>query len=312
MNSRSAKSLALTVGRVAVVLAIAAAVAIAVHSQWPEVRRTFRELSWLSLAGSLLLVVAGMGAAVRAWQHVLAGLDRPIPAVDAGRCYLVGQLGKYLPGSVWAFVLQMELVRRAGVPRATGFVAVLVTVGLSTTAALLVGVLGLPAVFSYSAAVGWIVVALVPLALVCAWPPVLTRLVNLALRLLRRAPLPHPLNLRAVVSCLGWCVASWTLYGASLWLLASNQTIPGAGGLAECIGALALAMTAGVLAVIAPSGIGIREAVVVAALTPYMDAGAALGLALASRLVFTVAEVLLGVGAAVSGAVTLRRARVPR
>lgn len=291
------------------VVAIIAAIVLAIHSQWSEVRLTFRQLSWYSLLGSLLLVMLGMGAAVRAWQHVLAELDRPIRAVDAGRFYLVGQLGKYLPGSVWAFVLQMELARRAGVPRATGFVAVLVTVGLSTTSALLVGMLGVPALFSYSTAVAWIVVAAVPVTLICAYPPVLTRLVNLALRILRRAPLPQQLTFRGIAPCLGWCVASWVLYGVSLWLLASDQAVPGAGGLIKCVGALALAMTAGLLAVVAPSGIGIREAVIVAALTPYMNAGVALGLALASRLVFTVAEVVLGVGAAISGAITLRRTK---
>ncbi len=307
MISRPTKAVAINVGRVAVALAIAVAVTIAIRSQWSEVRRTFSELSWLSLAGSMVLVVLGMGAVVRAWQHVLAELGRPIRAVDASRFYLVGQLGKYLPGSVWSFVLQMELARRAGVPRATGFVAVLVTVGLSTASALTVGLLGLPALFSYSALIAWVVLAAVPAALVCAYPPVLTRLVNLALKAFRRAPLTATLTFRGVASCFGWCMASWVLYGVSLWLLASNQSIPGVGGLLECVGALALAMTAGVLAVIAPSGIGIREAVIVAALTPYMDAGAALGLALASRLVFTVAEIALGLGAAVSGAITLRR-----
>ncbi|MGZ6769649.1 MAG: lysylphosphatidylglycerol synthase domain-containing protein [Mycobacteriaceae bacterium] len=311
VSKRTAKSVAISFGRIAVVLAISAAVTIAIHSQWSDVRRTFSQLSWLSLTGSMLLVVLGMGAAVRAWQHVLAELDRPIRAVDAGRCYLVGQLGKYLPGSVWAFVLQMELARRADVPRATGFVAVLVTVGLSTASALVVGLLGLPALFSYSALVAWVVVAAVPVALVCSYPPVLTRLVNLALRILRRSPLPRRLTFRGVAPALGWCAVSWVLYGISLWLLASDQSIPGAGGLVKCVGALALAMTAGVLAVVAPSGIGVREAVVVAALTPYMDPGIALGLALASRLVFTVAEVVLGVGAAVSGAVALRAAQRP-
>jgi len=306
-TGRTLKSVAVNFGRVAVVLAIAAAVTIAIHSQWSEVRHTFGQLSWLSLVGSMLLVMLGMGAAVRAWQHVLAELDHPIRAVDAGRFYLVGQLGKYLPGSVWAFILQMEFARRAGVPRATGFVAVLVTVGLSTTAALVVGMLGLPALFSYSAVIAWVVVAVVPVALVCAYPQVLTRLVNLALRVLRRSPLPRQLTFRGVAPCLGWCVASWMLYGVSLWLLTDNQSISGAGGLLKCVGALALAMTAGVLAVVAPSGIGVREAVVVAALTPYMEPGVALGLALASRLVFTVAEVTLGVGAAASGAITLRK-----
>lgn len=296
--------------RLFVTIAIVVAIVFAVRSQWSEVRDTITSLGIWSLIGSAVFVFLGMGAAVRAWQHALGALEHPIPAFDAARCYLVGQLGKYLPGSVWAFVLQTELVRRAGVSRAAGFTAVLVTVGLSTTSALVVGLLALPALFDVSTVAAVAVIALVPIALVCAYPPVLTRLVNLALKLLRRAPLRAPLATRKIALSLGWCAASWVLYGIHLWILASNSAGFQIGGLIQCVGALALGMCAGVLVVVVPSGIGVREAVVVAALSPFMDPGVALGLALASRLVFTLCEVVAGVVAAAAGSRMLRNALV--
>lgn len=303
---------ALLVGalRVLVTVAIAVAIVFAVRSQWSAVKDTISQLSWWSLAASALFVFLGMGAAVRAWQHALGALEQPIPAFDAARCYLVGQLGKYLPGSVWAFVLQTELVRRAGVSRAAGFVTVLVTVGLSTTSALVVGLLGLPALFKISTAAAVAVIALVPIALICAYPPVLTRLVNLALRILRRDPLQRPLTMHKIALALGWCAASWMLYGVHLWLLASSVAGFTFSGLVQCIGAIALGMCAGVLVFVVPSGIGVREAVVVAALSPFMEPGVALGLALASRLVFTLCEVFAGTVAAMAGSRVLRNALV--
>ncbi|WP_072689171.1 lysylphosphatidylglycerol synthase transmembrane domain-containing protein [Rhodococcus marinonascens] len=293
-----------------VTLAIVVAVGVAVKSQWSEVRNTITNLDWWALAVSAVFVFLGMGAAVRAWQHALGALEHPIPAFDAARCYLVGQLGKYLPGSVWAFVLQTELVRRAGVSRANGFVAVLVTVGLSITSALVVGLLALPALFQISTFAAVAVIALVPVALICCYPPVLTRLVNLALRILRRGPLQRQLAMPKIALALGWCAISWVLYGIHLWLLASSSAGFEAGTLMRCIGALALGMVAGVLVVIAPSGIGVREAVIVAALSPFMDSGVALGLALASRLIFTLCEVFAGLVAALSGSRVLRNALV--
>ena len=170
------RSLLVNAFKVLVTLAIVVAIIFAVKSQWSEVKNTITELNWWTLAASSVFIFLGMGAAVRAWQHALGALEQPIPAFDAARAYLVGQLGKYLPGSVWAFVLQTELVRRAGVSRAAGFVAVLVTVGLSTTSALVVGLFGLPALFEVSTAAAVGVIILVPIALVCAYPPVLTRL----------------------------------------------------------------------------------------------------------------------------------------
>ena len=291
--------------RVAVVVAIIVAVTLAVVSEWSSVSATITALSWGRLGASAALVGLGMAAAVRAWQHVLADLDHPVPAPEAGRIYLVGQLGKYLPGSVWAFVLQVELSKRAGIPRATAFVAVLVTVGLSTTTALVVGLLALPSVLHVLPVLGWVVVATVPVALVCAHPAVLTRLVGLVLAVLRRDPLPRSLTARGVLTAAGWLVASWALYGAHLWLLAGSQ---GGVGVLGCTGALALGMGAGVLAVVAPSGIGVREAVIAGVLATQLDPGVALGLALASRLVFTLVEVGAGAAAAVSAVVATRRA----
>lgn len=296
--------------RLLVTVAIFVAIIFAVKSQWSDVKDTIAELSWWSLAASSIFVFLGMGAAVRAWQHALGALESPIPAFDAARCYLVGQLGKYLPGSVWAFVLQTELARRAGVSRATAFTAVLVTVGLSTTSALVVGLLGLPALFQVSTVAAVLVIAAVPVALICAYPPILTKLVNLALKLLRKAPLTKQLTMRKIGLALGWCGLSWVLYGIHLWILTSSSAGFHLGGLVQCIGALALGMCAGVLVIVAPSGIGVREAVVVAALSPFMDAGVALGLALASRLVFTLCEVTAGVISAAAGSRILRNALV--
>jgi hypothetical protein len=295
-----------TVLRFVVTAAIAVTIVLAVRSQWADVRETFSTLGVWSLVGATFFVFLGMGAAVRAWQHALGALDYPIPAFDAARCYLVGQLAKYLPGSVWAFVLQAELVRRAGVSRAAGFTAVLVTVGLSTTSALVVGLLGLPALFQLSTVAAVAVLVLVPISMACAYPPVLTRLVNLALKVLRRSPLSNPLNGRKIALSLGWCATSWVLYGIHLWILTSNSAGFHLGGLRQCIGALALGMCAGVLVFVAPSGIGVREAVVVAALSPFMETGVALGLALASRLIFTLCEVVAGAVAAVSSSRALR------
>ena len=51
-------------------------------------------------------------------------------------------------------------------------------------------------------------------------------------------------------------------------------------------------MTIGFLVVVAPSGIGVREAVLVAALAPVLDPSSALGVALVLRVVFTLADLI--------------------
>lgn len=292
--------------RLLITAVILAAVGYAVADQWPDVKDTIASIGWLSLALALLAALVGIAANVRAWHTVLGSLGQQAGVVESGRFYLVGQLGKYLPGSVWAFVMQMELAKRAGVPRAVGFSGLLITLGLTTATSLLVGLFGLPALFAVGGITPWLVIGLALIGLVCAVPPVLTRLVRLTLRLLRKRQVPLSLNWINVARISAWSALAWVMFGTHLWLLTNAVAEPGLSGWVRCVGAFALAMTAGMVAVVAPSGIGVREAVIVAALSAYLPVGVALGLALASRLVFTVADLVAASAAAASGMRVLR------
>ena len=309
-----------------VIAAILAGMAWSVLNQWSQVRATWLNLAWESIALSLLAALAGMLANTLAWRAAAEDLEHRVPVPAALRICLVGQLGKYIPGSVWAYVLQMELAKRAGLPRARAFLATLVAVGLGVAAALGLGLLSLPSLHAatnaadstYADAVRvalYIVAILFPIALVCAFPQVLTRLVQLALRLLRRPPLKHKLTWPGVLRVIAWSALGYALFGVHLWLLANAQAAPGVKGLLLSIGSFAIAMTVGMFAFLAPSGLGVREAVLVAALAPFLSdaggTGAAMGIALASRLIFTITDVLAAGTAAVFGIRQLRRSPVP-
>ncbi|MET7751468.1 lysylphosphatidylglycerol synthase domain-containing protein [Micromonospora sp. NPDC005367] len=317
----SRKWLSLAV-RVVVIAAIVAGMAWSVVDQWPQVRSTWLGLAWPSVALSVLAALLGMVANTMAWRAAVHDLEHRVSVAAALRICLVGQLGKYIPGSVWAYVLQIELSKRAGLPRARAFLATLVTVGLGVTAALGLGLLSLPSLreaaagadSSYAEPVRvalWIVAVLFPIALVCAIPRVLTMLVQLALKVLRRPPLEHRLTWPGVLRVVGWSALGYAMFGVHLWLLANAQAAPGLGGLLRSIGSFAIAMTVGMFAFLSPSGLGVREAVLVAALAPFLvgggGVGAAVGIALASRLIFTIADVLAAGIAALSGMRQLRR-----
>ncbi|MEH0936246.1 lysylphosphatidylglycerol synthase transmembrane domain-containing protein [Micromonospora psammae] len=307
--------------RVVVIVAIVAGMTWSVVDQWPQVRSTWVGLAWQSVALSVLAALLGMAANTMAWRAAVDDLEHRVSVTAALRICLVGQLGKYIPGSVWAYVLQIELSKRAGLPRARAFLASLVTVGLGVTAALGLGLLSLPSLSeaaggddsTYAASVRvalWIVALLFPIALICAIPRVLTALVQLALRLLRRPPLEHRLTWPGVLRVIGWSALGYSLFGVHLWLLANAQAAPGAEGLLRCVGSFAIAITVGMFAFLSPSGLGVREAVLVAALAPFLldsgGVGAAMGIALASRLIFTIADVIAAGLAALSGMRQLR------
>ncbi|HEX8766737.1 MAG TPA: lysylphosphatidylglycerol synthase transmembrane domain-containing protein [Jatrophihabitans sp.] len=282
------------------------AIGYAVVSEWQGVRSALLTLDWPSVMLSFLAAFAGTVSSLMAWRALLADEGHPLPVLVAGRIFFVGQLGKYLPGSVWSIVMQMELAKSAGVQRGRAFTTSLAWVGLSLSTALCMGVLGFPVLASAHAEQVWVLVALLPFALVASAPPVLTRLVNLVLRVMRKGPLPKALSWRGVLTACGWLASTWVLFGLHLWLLANALGAPGLSGITRCIGGFALAMAAGVVFVFAPSGAGVREALIVAALAPVMTPGQALGIAVVSRALFILADVGSAGAAALSGARRLR------
>ncbi len=270
---------------------------------WSEVSQTLASLPLPSVVLSFLAALAGTLLGPFMWRIVLAELGTPIARADASRIYLVGQLGKYLPGSVWAFVFQMELGNAGGITRGRALTASLITTGLGMIASLITGLLAVPVILGGSQQLLWVFVPL-PLGLVLLHPRLLTWIVSQVLRVLRREPLPRQLSAIAILKNLGLGMATWLLLGVHLWLLADSIGSRGLDTLLLCIGAMSLAMTAGALAFVLPSGIGAREVVLVAVLASTLPSGSALALAVVSRVMFTVVDL-----ASAGGAALLARAR---
>ena len=89
----------------------------------------------LGLVGTILIG--------QVWFALLSGLGVAAPRFEAARVFFISQLGKYVPGSVWPVVAQMEFGRQWKTPRRTMLtanilmLAVLAATGLITGAALL-------------------------------------------------------------------------------------------------------------------------------------------------------------------------------
>lgn len=299
--------------RAGVVAAALVFVLLALRSQGPEIADSLARLSIGTIVLAFVAVLAGLVAAAQAWRTLLAGLGSPLPVAVAGRVYLLAQLGKYLPGSLWPVLAQAELGRDHGVPRARSAVAAIavLVVSLVTGAVVAVGGLALSAsgaVASGAVRTYWYV-GLVPLlGLLALAPPVLSRLLALAFRVLRRPAGQTAIAGGALVRSVAWSLLQWLCFGLQAWLLAR-----GLGGghdrlLLLATGAFAVAWVVGFLIVFLPAGAGAREAALVLVLGPAIGSGNALALALVSRVLLIAGDLVTVGVAVVSARVHARRA----
>lgn len=282
----------------------------ALVDQWDEVADSIRSLTVLGLVASALVTVLAVGTTVLSWRAVLAGLGARLPLRAAVRIFFVGQVGKYIPGSVWPVLAQMELASDYGVSRPKSASASLVVLALAVPCGGATAAVTLPFVSAEVLGTYWWVLAAVPVFAVLLCPPVLNRLLGAAFRVLKRAPLDEPLTLRPVATGAGWLVVSFGFYGVATWLLARDldPDLGGARLVLLSVGAYALAWTAGFLVIFLPAGAVVREVVLVLALSPALAAGPAGLLAVVARLLATIADL---VWAGIGMALRPRRPAVP-
>jgi uncharacterized membrane protein YbhN (UPF0104 family) len=285
--------------RIAVALVILAAVGWAVARNWTAVSADLARVDPSALVAALVLALVGPVLTMLGWRVLMADLGSPLHVAPSAGIFFVGQLGKYLPGSVWSVLAQAEMGARLDVPRRRSGVVGLVSIGLGVLTGLLVGLPALSLLLgsSHSGSAWWLLLAL-PLVVVACWPRALNVLVGIGLRLLRREPLEHELSGRAVLVTVLLFVASWLAFGLQTWILArSVGGTVGTGSLAlATLSGYALAATIGQLAVIAPAGVGVRESLLVFLLGSSMSSSAALAVVLLSRFAVTLGDVLLAGG----------------
>jgi glycosyltransferase 2 family protein len=180
------------------------------------------------------------------------------------------------------------------------------TMLLTLLAGLLVALVTLPFVPG-SASYRWVFLA-TPVLLVCLHPKVLNRILDRLLRLARRPALEQPLAGRAIAAALAWAVGSWIFYGLQIWLLAVRVGAPAGKGALLAVGGFAFAWCVGFVVVFAPAGAGIRDLLLIAMFGPMIGVGRATAVALVSRVVMTVGDLVMAAGAAVLGRRSVREA----
>ncbi len=263
--------------------------------RWNKTKVSF-DLSWA--LGSVAPLALGCLIQGRGWIELIERMaDRRVPHGPALSLYMDSQLARYTPGMVG-----LPFVRMAGAAR-LGLSAVSVgsSIGLEmlswTATGGVVGfasLLWLPAQSGLTALLGaWavpIVIAFtsIVVALTCLNRARLPKIVLRVLKVSGVGPLvPFALLLAHAAY---W--ASWALHG---YLLTRAFGADSAVALSTS-GLFALATVGGFVALAAPAGVGVREAILAVSLAPALGAAPALALAVASRAASLCADVGMWLG----------------
>lgn len=280
--------------RLAFLLAVLIFAALFVAERWDSLGPALGRLSWVTVMGSLALGLVGTLLGLVAWREVLTDLGVALGLRPAGRVFLLGQMGKYVPGSVWTVIAQAELARELQIPRRTAVAAALLTILVSLAVGLGVAAIFLPFTEPEAARRYWWVVFFIPVLVMALHPRVVVTGVNLMLRLQRRGELQAQPSSRGLLRAGAWQAASWVTLGLHAWVLVIGMGGAAGASLPVAIGGFALAFCLGVLVVPVPAGAGVRDVALVVALGGVISSDEALAVALVSRVLLTATDFSLG------------------
>lgn len=275
----------------------AAVIALAARSllrNWNELQA--QPLDWtirpLWIVGALIVMLASYVLQIEVWRRVVATMGYPLRWVQAARITTVSNLGKYLPGKVWTIAGAAMLAQQEGVAPGAAISAAVLLQGLALSSGIaLVGIFAgelladlPPELWTGIKIVGGLAV-LGTLAL--AIPGVLARLQRLL-----PVSVPKLPNL-GQGTLLAAFLANGLVWGATglsfVWLTRGLLDAPGLTWMLATT-VFTLSYIAGLVAVFAPGGIGVRESLVVLLLQGSVGPKVALALALASRILLTCTE----------------------
>ncbi|VAV90250.1 hypothetical protein MNBD_ALPHA04-710 [hydrothermal vent metagenome] len=265
-----------------------------IRDNWPAISaHDWRAMnySWLALAA----VTYGCSLVTTAmvWPCVIAKWGHRMKLRTALAIGLVAQIGKYLPGNVAHYFGRAALAKQHNVSFTQSGLSTIVEFGAALSAALLVAFTA--TLLDRSIWVGTPFISILPQG--AFWPFVILALATItgaAIFAFRRSPeIRGLLSIAFWIAPIGWLIVSFLLAGFSFYALAIAFSGVWSIPVVPAIAVYAIAWAAGFLIPGAPAGLGVREVILLALLTPIIGVAPAVILSLFHRLLSALVDLIV-------------------
>jgi glycosyltransferase 2 family protein len=286
--------------RLAIQLGIAVLVfgflVLTVVNQWAEIKDkgVHFHVLWLIPAFVVLPVFYALNGV--GWDLILRFLGYRLGLGRAQVAWGQPLLARYVPGSVLYVLGRVLLSERAGVPRRITIASIVYEQALQATSAISVAAYF---IISHPDLQGqplrWAVLLLIPAMIALMHPRVFRPLADRALRAFGREPLPGVISLRGVIAVLAFYTLNWGVVAVGIYCVARSVSTISASDILVVGSAQAIGYVAALATLIAPAGLGVRDAAFAWAVKVAAPGNSfAIGslIAIAVRGVLTVVEVL--------------------
>lgn len=262
-----------------------------IYRNWQQVREAEWVFEPLYLLMSLGLTAAWFMLRPWIWKIILERFGHAIPFHAAFRITRRAELSRYVPGTIWQYVSRVYLADFWGVPAAVCLAATFVETVLLLLASISPALWDIAEALPFLGRHHRVLLVAVPLVALGALHP---RVLNWWARFLsRRLKQPYvDLNIHWLTMAGIWTLylALWIVHGLAVALFIRGVMVVPAAWWPYLASDYIFAWLVGMISMIAPAGMGIRDGVFGLVLGRRLPLGTALTIAVAVRLWLTIVE----------------------
>ena len=293
-DNRTKRQKLLQYGKVIFLIAVFVFMVRYFYRNWESIRNLDIKLNMTVFAGSMLLYFLYKITLASLWHYLTWLNHASIQYPKAITAYLYSILGKYIPGKIFMLAARIPPYEEEGVP----IRKVTVCFFLENICTLLgAGFLFLISLFffpndvmkDYTAAA----VLFVVVFFICINPKIINFFLRYIGKLMKKEDLEIPFSYLQMIKVVLLFVCNWLIVGTGFYMLVcSVYPIPVSQWL-YVGGVYGLSAIIGILSIFAPSGIGVREGILILGLNLIMPNEYAVIISVISRLWATVSELIL-------------------
>lgn len=251
-------------------------------------------INWAVFAGAVGFYFLYKITLASLWHYMTRLNQCGIGYFRAVTAYLYSILGKYIPGKVFMLLARIPAYEEAGAPirkvTICFFLENICTL-LGAAFLFLVSLLFFPN--DILADYTWATVGLVVVFFICINPKIINFFLKIMEKLIHKKDMQIPITYKQMLKVVLLFIGNWLIVGIGFYMLAySIYPIP-LSQMLYTAGIFGLSCIIGILAIFAPSGLGVREGILVLGLGLIMPSEYAVIISIISRLWMTVSELAL-------------------
>jgi len=298
--SSGVKKIAWRVLQVLVIGLIIYYIGLQLIKHWQEVKTYDWQINVWYLAAALLSVTVTFFIFSSVWRMIVLSLDKRVSLAKSFKIAYLANLGRYIPGKIWQMFGMIYLAKKEGVTEEEAVTSFGLTQIFAIPSGLLSGLVFLalsPGVLARYSEIPFLTTGVIIVAagifltslIVVFFPRLTESIFNRVLTLIRRQPIRLRMNKSLAAAIYGGYFLAWSMYGFSFWIFLKGITLESA-ALLPMAGIFIIAYQVGYLFLLAPGGVGPREAMMTVMLAPFFGPGVPAAIAVAARIWLIAAE----------------------